>query len=771
MKIYLNDKWLYQANVSEEILDKTKYCFKEVLIPHTNIEMPEYYPDELSYQFKSVYFRELDLLNKESNKHYFLNFEGVGHKAKIYLNKQLVDTHTGGYSDFKLDITKYIKNGKNEIFVFVETDEKDNFPPFGHVIDFLTYGGIYRDVFLEVKNEYYFKNIYLHPRDVLKEQKLHVEYEINKTGTYHVNLKYIKDNREILIETYSQYLIKEVEKLSHEFSLWSLEKPNLHTFILEIDKGGKIIDRKEIRLGFREAIFTKDGFYLNGKRTKLLGLNRHQSYPYVGYAASKSMQEFDVYKLKETLGVNIVRTAHYPQSEHFLNACDEIGLLVFEEIPGWQHVGDEEWKNQVIKDVNDMIIKDRHHPSIVVWGVRVNESGDYHKLYSKTNILARNLDPYRQTSGVRFVSNSEFLEDVYGYNDFTYQSKNQAILDPIDVIGKDIPYLITEHSGHTYPVKKYDHESLRIEQVKRHLAIINQANSYDQISGAIGWVMADYQTHQDFGAGDGICYHGVLDQYRQPKDSAFVYFSQQDDKPMMHIVNQMQNGDYPGGFIPEIVILTNCDYVKIYRNDDLVDTYYPSEDYKHLINPPIILPDLMGNLMVTKEGLSFEKSEYLKTIFRRLLRKETIEEDIPQEDIDLAWKHYTYYVSNWGSKRVTYRFEGYKDNVLISTEYRGEYKDLVLNTKVFNSELDNQNHNDIGIIEVYITDQTNKRLNYSFDNLEIETSDNLELIGPKNRVLVAGSQLVLVRALKGKQGKVKIKMNNQVEEHIFEIIN
>lgn len=117
-------------------------------------------------------------------------------------------------------------------------------------------------------------------------------------------------------------------------------------------------------------------FYLNGKKLRLRGLNRHQSYPYVGYAAPASMQIFDADILKKELGVNAVRTSHYPQSQDFIRRCDEIGLLVFTEFPGWQHIGDEEWKRQAVQNLKEMIVQYRNHPSIILWGVRINESQD-----------------------------------------------------------------------------------------------------------------------------------------------------------------------------------------------------------------------------------------------------------------------------------------------------------------------------------------------------------------------------------------------------------
>src|SRR5258707_15799783 len=166
------------------------------------------------------------------------------------------------------------------------------------------------------------------------------------------------------------------------------------------------------RIGFREARFTDHGFELNGSVVKLRGLNRHQTFPFVGQAMPARVQRRDAEILRNSLKCNIVRTSHYPQSRHFLDACDELGLLVLEEITGWQHIGDEAWKDIAVDNVRRMIRRDWNHPSIILWGVRINESKDDHDFYVRTNALAHSLDKTRQTGGIRPNLASELLEDV-----------------------------------------------------------------------------------------------------------------------------------------------------------------------------------------------------------------------------------------------------------------------------------------------------------------------------------------------------------------------
>ena len=171
----------------------------------------------------------------------------------------------------------------------------------------------------------------------------------------------------------------------------------------------------------------------------------------------KSVQEFDAEILKSELGVNAVRTSHYPQSQHFISRCDELGLLVFTEIPGWQHIGDADWKQQAVKNTDEMVRQYMHHPSIMLWGVRINESQDCDELYRRTNAVAHTLDSGRQTSGVRYIEKSHLLEDVYAYNDFSHCGDNAGLKPKKSVTTKkNNGYVVSECNGHMFPTKPFD---------------------------------------------------------------------------------------------------------------------------------------------------------------------------------------------------------------------------------------------------------------------------------------------------------------------------
>jgi beta-galactosidase len=363
--------------------------------------------------------------------------------------------------------------------------------------------------------------------------------------------------------------------------LWSMEERNLYTTRVRLRHGTQLLDEDSRRFGFREAQFTDHGFELNGKVIKLRGLDRHQTFPFVGQAMPGRAQRRDAQILRNKLKCNIVRTSHYPQSRDFLDACDEIGLLVLEEIPGWQHIGDEAWKQISVDNVRRMIRRDWNHPSIILWGVRINESKDDHDFYTRTNALAHQLDPTRQTGGIRYFQGSEFLEDVFTMNDFGFPLKPP----------NHPRYLNTEFVGHTYPTKTIDQVERLTEHAMRHARIHDQLASDPQYAGGIGWCAFDYNTHGNFGSGDRICYHGVTDIFREPKPAAGFYKSQCDpaEEIVLEPAFHWARGDASVGF-SKAVVCSNCDHIKFYIDDKLVAEVDPDrKEFAHLRYAPFIL--------------------------------------------------------------------------------------------------------------------------------------------------------------------------------------
>jgi beta-galactosidase len=776
--IGINFDWMFKTYEDSDIKKFLVSKSISIHIPHNAVDIPFNNFEEYETSGVFSYYKKLDIDETLKNKIVRIRFEGVGHFAKVYINKEFVGAHIGGYTPFELNISDKLSFDKeNELLVIVDTTENQMIPPFGGVVDYLGYGGIYRDVSLIVTDISFIKDVFVENRGTsdlivnLETSRMHgfVEIEIKDSNDKSV-LKYKHEVKDHLSRI----------KLSIENPvLWDIENPNLYTIHLTY-KNQKDIDHLETRFGIRSAIFKTDGFYLNGSKIKLIGLNRHQSYPYVGYAMPKSAQIEDADILKYQLGLNIVRTSHYPQSKDFIERCDEIGLLVFEEIPGWQYIGTDSWKEISYQNVKEMILRDRNHPSVILWGVRINESADHHDFYKRTNDIARAYDPTRQTGGVRNMANSEFLEDVYTYNDFSHIGTNSG-LEKRKKITKEVPYLVTEYMGHMFPTKIYDDESHRIEHMKRHLNVLNSIlEENNGISGGIGWCMNDYNTHSDFGSGDKVCYHGVLDMYRIPKLASYAYRAQGSKDIVLEVTSTMNIGEYPGGNLPEVLVMTNLDYVKVYKNNEYIKTFHKSsKKYPHLKHPPIVIDDLIGETLMKNEKMKYRDAERTKKVMKAVTQYGN---NLPfkykismlyilkkyKMTYDMAVQLFYKYMSGWGSKGTIYKFEGYLNDKLMKTVLKENNHtfDLILESNV--KELKHEYTYDVKRYVIKKVNQHQELIPYAMDCLDIKVSGSIELIGPSRLHLQGGSIAFWVKSVSTGVGYIEIQSD---QELIIEEVN
>ncbi len=770
-RVYLNDNWIFykQDNCKEKSI---------VRLPHTNVETPFNYFNDVDYQFISVYERELVVEKEYSNKLIFLTFEGAAHKAEVYVNNAFVGCHNNGYTAFTYEISKHLKFGtKNEIKVVLDSRESLNVPPFGHVIDYMTYGGLYREAYIDIKDKSYVEDVFVKTKSCLSDKKI-LQFDLKINTTEDISLKdalvevKVYEGKKIVARTGKTRALREMSLQLEAYDLinWSVENPKMYKAVVCLENGD-MTDIYETRFGVRQIEFKADGFYLNGKRIKIRGLNRHQSYPYVGYAMPKSIQEHDAYVLKHELGLNAVRTSHYPQSKYFLDACDDLGLLVFTESPGWQHIGNMEWKKQHLKNVEEMVLQYRNHPSIVLWGVRVNESQDDEWLYTRANEIAHNLDDTRPTSGVRYLQFSQMLEDVYAFNDFSHTGNNNGLQKKFMVTPKvNKPYLVSEYNGHMFPTKAYDDESHRLSHALRHTNVLNSMYEENNgISGCFGWCMADYNTHKDFGSGDRICYHGVLDMFRNPKLAASLYASQGEEKPVLEISSSMDIGEHPAGSLGDVYVFTNADCVNLYKNGEFVKRYEPDrEDYPNLPHPPIKVDDLIGCLLETNEGISHKSSEgikkavrgYMKDSYKGALTPSNIiglgsamaRDKIGfKRGIDIIYK----YVMGWGSDVTVYRFDAIKNNQVVKSVIKAPTNKVSLIATPSHVTLTEDTTYDVAEINIKAVSEYGNLLNYYDEPIMFETVGPIKLIGPKAISLRGGMGGTYVKTT-GKKGKAKL---------------
>ncbi|MDE2791546.1 MAG: glycoside hydrolase family 2 protein [Paracoccaceae bacterium] len=621
-----NAGWVFHEDI-DELNPAELRPGRKVDIPHTAIELPYDYFDETVYQRAFSYQKILTWRSEFDGQDVRLVFDGAMADSTVYLNGNAIQSHTDGYTPFEARLTPYLHSGDNVITVRIDGRESPDIPPFGGQIDFLTYAGIYRDAWLKITDPVSIDRLAVRadigPGEIGRVAvDCHIVGHHRSGGPIRVagSLTDPSGNEVAAAESVAGPGETVVTLRFHDLdgiARWDLDCPNLYAAVVELTCPGGC-DRLAAGFGFRSARFTPDGFFLNDRPVKIRGLNRHQSYPYAGYAMGRRAQERDAETLRHELGCNLVRTSHYPQSPWFLDHCDRIGLLVFEEIPGWQHIGGSTWKQRSIDTVRRMIERDANHPSIVLWGVRINESADDHRFYVDTNNLARSLDPTRQTAGVRNFTGSEFLEDVYTMNDFVLGSARDPLMRPprsnlpdaalrepreVTCLDRDVPYLVTEYNGHMYPTRRTDPEERQIEHVTRHLQVLDAAMGMPGVSGCVGWCMADYNTHKDFGSGDRICHHGVLDMFREPKFAAYAYASQRspDDGIVLKPVTVWARGERAiGGAIP-LMVLTNCDDVAFRLGDGPTRRAQPDRDrFPNLPHPPVIIdtrhlsPDELG---------------------------------------------------------------------------------------------------------------------------------------------------------------------------------
>lgn len=778
MKTPWNDGWDFQAVPGEG-------PWVAVRIPHTTVELPYGDFSEAGYQRTTRYRKAFHPDPAFRGYRAWLTLEAAMARAVVSLNGQRLTEHCGGYTAFRCDLTEALDwERENLLTVDLDASEDPEIPPFGHVIDYLTYGGLYREVTWEWVPAVAMESLFVrtpetqgpHPRfecDVFLENPTQVRGDGSLTWS-------LGGPGIGPVGGTSPFVLTGESRQTVAFSSpvpgarpWDLDSPQLYTLAVEMAGPGGQRHRTSVRFGFRQARFCPEGFFLNGRRVELRGLNRHQSFPYVGYALPRSAQYKDAEILKFDLGVNLVRSSHYPPSRHFLDRCDEVGLLVFTELPGWQHIGGDRWKDRAVDSVGEMVRQAWNHPSVVLWGVRINESPDDDGLYARTNALARSLDPTRQTAGVRDFGGSRLLEDVYTFNDFSHDRGGEVLRKPEKIAGKGVPYLVTEFNGHMFPTKRFDPEPRRTEHALRHLRVLNEAAGNPAIAGALGWCFADYHTHKDCGSGDRICYHGVLDAFRIPKTAAGAYASQREGKPYLEVASAMVPGDHDQADLPPVVVLTNADFVEVSRNGEAIGRYFPDrKTFPHLPHPPVVIDDFIGNRIETNERFSPRDARRVKAVLLAVLKYG--EDHLPLRYLaTMGWLLVKYrmtygqaadlfsrYVGNWGQKLLVWEFTAWKDGRPVLTARSGPHDENRLEVRADALELTEGDTWDCTRVVVRHLDENGRVLPYSNEALVIGTEGPGEVIGPRTFALVGGARAFWVKTT-GTPGTVRLTVRSE----------
>ena len=603
-----------RVNPSTGIANDEERKFVPVTLPHSVVRLSWQNWDPAAWEHGWIYRRRFTIPQEFKRSRVFLQFDGVMVGATPAINGHELPPHLGGYLPFEYELTQWLKHGDNVFDVTVDC-RWSNVPPEGSPqgpkrVDYLELGGIYRSVWLKAVPQIFVRDVFAKPVQVLDpnrrvlvsctidaaavERRVDVQVEM-RNGSRVV----ARARQAVAIDKPGQkQLALTLEKLGNA-TLWDVDSPRLYDVVTTLLVDGKPVHDYRVRIGLRDARFELNGLFLNGRRLQLFGLNRHEIYPYVGGAMPPRVMRRDADMLRSDFHCNIVRCSHYPQSEAFLNACDELGLMVWEETPGWGYLGDDGWKELLVRDVHDMIIRDRNHPAIVIWGVRANESANDVPLYRRTTELAKQLDDSRpdsgsMTSGSRKNWQQDWHEDVFAYDNYRAESDaSVAIDDPVE----GVPYMLAEAVGQFNYTNRKGFDSyyrragdLPTQQVQavRHAQAHSRAAANPGICGVIAWCAFDYASLVN--SYNTVKTPGVADVFRIPKLGASFYLAQGDPKirPGIYPSFYWDFGPHsPNGPGKHAAIFSNCDRLELYVAGEHRSTLAPDvANFPHLNHAP-----------------------------------------------------------------------------------------------------------------------------------------------------------------------------------------
>ena len=617
-KQLFNSNWEFVKDIdttlSVDLLSRKSVVeWQAVSLPHTaNIEPVE--KVEQQWQGVSFYRKFFSVSAGDKGKHLAILFEAAMQEADVFLNGKHIYKHLGGYLPFYIDISDSVKFGAENSLV-VRLDNRDNslIPPGKPLkdLDFNYYSGIYRNAYLITKNKLHITNavaankkggggVFLHYENVDKNRatlvvQTDVQNDLNASKKVQVRLT-LKDSTgkvvakittpETTIET------KESRELLGNLTvsdpqLWSPENPYLYQLSVEVLQAGKLVDKELVSTGIKTILFEPGAFYLNGEKLVIRGTNRHQEYPFIGYAASDNAQYRDAWKIKDA-GFNFVRSSHYPQSPAFLDACDALGLMVMDAIPGWQFVGNDSFQQNSFQDMRDMIRRDRNHASIIMWETSLNESGMKKDYMEKAHQIVHEEIPFEP------VYSAGWINDVYDV--FLPARQHAKAPDYWKKHQSTRPFLIAEYGDWEYYAQNAGfnqtaYKDLQAEErTSRQLRgggekrLLQQALNFQEAHndnletpsvGDANWLMFDYNR----GYAPDIESSGIMDIMRLPKFSFYFYKSLINpvvgsknvfNQPVLFIANYWTaNSD------TAIKIYSNCDAVELFINGKSVGKQKP----------------------------------------------------------------------------------------------------------------------------------------------------------------------------------------------------
>ena len=620
-----NHDWKFTKETPTDKFSFSGIYWENVSLPHTaNIEP---LVTKQQWQGDCWYSKTFKVAQENKGKHVALYFEGAMQITEIWLNKKKITEHEGGYLPFYIDLTDNVWFDKeNLILIKLNNHDNPHVPPGKpiHELDFNYYGGLYRNVHLIVKHKIHITNpiqtdivagggIFVETLKAnAKEAELKIRADIlnESKGEESIEIRYTIYNAEDILVASSinkQKIVgsSKIETFVSEIKfenpdLWSPESPKLYRAQVTLLIDEVVIDSDKAIFGIRSIKFNKKGFYLNGKKYKLRGTNRHQEYPYIGYALSNNAQYRDAYKIKQ-VGFNFVRLSHYPQSEAFMNACDKLGLLVMNAIPGWQFFGDETFQDNCYNDIRQVVRRDKNHPSIILWEASLNESDMTEEFMDRAHATVHEELPGNQTYTCGWID--------YAYDVFIPARQHAKAPDFWKKYKGKRPLLISEYGDWEYYAQNIGLDQTVFKNLKKletssrqsradgQIRLAKQAfnyqeshndNLYNAASGDANWLMFDYNR----GYALNLEHSGIMDIFRLPKFSYYLYKSQKDLEiraPVVFIANYWNDPIFN-----EVKVYSNCDEVELWLNHSLIEKRKPdtSKNSTNLKHPPFTFKEV-----------------------------------------------------------------------------------------------------------------------------------------------------------------------------------
>ena len=551
----------------------------------------------------------------------FLEFDGVYMNAKVYVNGQEVGYRPYGYSSFEYDITPFVKEGKNVVAVRVDNSDQPNSRWYSGC-------GIYRHVWLTKTNPVHVKHwgVFADARVVKGKGKLNIEVALEGKGEIQNTL--IDPNGKVVGKSKGTKSTITVAKPM----LWSCEQPNIYKVLTEVSVGGQVVDTYETTCGFREFKFdAKTGFWLNGKNFKLNGVCEHHDFGCLGAALNEDALHRKLTKLK-AMGVNSVRSSHNPPAPELLNMCDTMGLIVMDEsFDMWRRKKTQndyarffdEWHE---RDLSDLILRDRNHPSILMWSIGnevleqwssaeadtltleqanliLNAGHDASTLakdgeMSVQSLLTQHLaeivkryDTSRPiTAGcnepapgnhlfksgaldiIGFNYHHEWVKDVpknFPGKPFIFSESVSALQTrgyywmPSDTVFKAPKQWWLPYTNPTFMCSAYDNMHASWSSTHEETWDVVKHNPF--VGGQYIWTGFDYIGEPTpYGFPARSSYFGIIDLAGFPKDTYYMYQSEWTEKPMLHLFPHWNW--VPGDYIDMWCYYSGADEVELFVN-------------------------------------------------------------------------------------------------------------------------------------------------------------------------------------------------------------